>query len=205
MNLPPLPQALVSLCLQSSLVLAPLSVYACSTKTAGKTLSAYGLFFLCCVLDTVVLFTPHLPWFHDLKWNWQGKFLEVVVFLLLAKLLKLPQSVSALVLPKELRCLIVALVVGALFAVIDGLGHSVSIETKVYEWTMPGLSEEIVFRGVMLGVLDQRLGRPWKILGVRMGLGAVITSLIFCLAHVLVIDRDWTLYFDGNGSFELLC
>ncbi|HEY9755934.1 MAG TPA: CPBP family intramembrane glutamic endopeptidase [Oculatellaceae cyanobacterium] len=131
--------------------------------------------------------------------------MEVAVFLLLAKLLKLPQAVSALSFPKNLRCIVVALLVGALFAVIDGLGHPVSRETQVYEWTMPGLSEEIVFRGVMLGVLDQRLGRPWKILGVRMGLGAVITSLIFCLAHALVIDRDWTLHFDNSGIFELLC
>jgi len=56
---------------------------------------------------------------------------------------------------------------------------------------MPGLGEEIFYRGLLLAVLDKWLARPWKFLGVRIGLGCLVSSGIFVIAHVVEISPDY--------------
>ena len=206
MALPALPQALTSTFFQCSLILAPLLVYGAITGSIKKCATAAGLFFALALLDTVLIFAPKLPVFSQLHWNWQGKILELVVFLVLARVFKLPTALTGFALPKKASAFAVAILLGVVYAIISG-GLSASgndVEAMAYEWTMPGLAEEVSYRGLMLAVLDQQLGRPWKILGVQTGLGAVITSLLFCFGHMMFFKNDWQLFCEPAAIPDLI-
>ena len=49
------------------------------------------------------------------------------------------------------------------------------------------LPEEWFFRGYLLARLDQRMGRPWRLLGVSVGPGLILSSLAFALLHPILI------------------
>ena len=48
---------------------------------------------------------------------------------------------------------------------------------------MPGLGEEIMYRGVMLMLLNEAFGRPWKFAGIQFGWGFIIVSALFGFLH----------------------
>jgi membrane protease YdiL (CAAX protease family) len=51
---------------------------------------------------------------------------------------------------------------------------------------MPGLAEELVFRGVFQSLLNRTFPRSWKIAGASCGWGLVITAVLFAGANGLV-------------------
>ncbi len=51
-----------------------------------------------------------------------------------------------------------------------------------------GLSEEVFFRGYLQSELNRPLGRPYQVLGARVGLGLVAAALLFGLCHVIYGD-----------------
>jgi hypothetical protein len=57
------------------------------------------------------------------------------------------------------------------------------VETLLFQLTMPGIDEEIVFRGILLLLLDRAFGTPWKVLGANVGWGWLISSMLFGLIH----------------------
>jgi membrane protease YdiL (CAAX protease family) len=50
-----------------------------------------------------------------------------------------------------------------------------------------GPAEEVLFRGIIQSRLNLGFGRPYEFFGARWGWGAVITSLLFGLMHVLSV------------------
>jgi membrane protease YdiL (CAAX protease family) len=60
-----------------------------------------------------------------------------------------------------------------------------------------GFGEEIFFRGFIQSRLNEAFGRPWRILGMRFGIGLVISSLLFGLIHAL----NTVNYFHGQFNF----
>jgi len=61
---------------------------------------------------------------------------------------------------------------------------------------MPGPAEELVYRGVLLALLDRALGRPVRLLGLQWGAGALLTTWAFFLGHTLAFDPGWRLSLD---------
>ncbi|MBT3181404.1 MAG: CPBP family intramembrane metalloprotease [Deltaproteobacteria bacterium] len=53
------------------------------------------------------------------------------------------------------------------------------------------LPEEFYFRGYFQSAMDMMCEKRWKILGVKLGWGWIITSLVFALAHSIVYYRWW--------------
>lgn len=49
------------------------------------------------------------------------------------------------------------------------------------------LPEEWFFRGYLLSRLDERFGTPWRLLGVQVGAGLILSSLAFALLHPILI------------------
>ena len=49
------------------------------------------------------------------------------------------------------------------------------------------LPEEWFFRGYLMSRLDERFGTPWRVLGVQVGLGLVLSSVAFALLHPILI------------------
>jgi membrane protease YdiL (CAAX protease family) len=70
-------------------------------------------------------------------------------------------------------------------------------EETAFQLTMPGLEEELFYRGVLLLALDQAFRGRVRFLGVDWGWGAVLNCFAFGLAHALG-------YSDGGFSFDPL-
>jgi membrane protease YdiL (CAAX protease family) len=126
-------------------------------------------------------------------WNWQGKILETVWPVLLG--LAVPAFAArriGLALPSEpgaWRALGIAagiyVVLGVPLMLIMGARFGVDGDaaTFAYQATLPGLGEEIVYRGLLLALLDGAFGRPWQRAGARFGWGAVIVTAMFGFVH----------------------
>jgi len=61
--------------------------------------------------------------------------------------------------------------------------HDVPLETWLYQATLPGLFEEAAFRGVLLALLDRAFTARRAVLGISMGWGGVVVTLVFLTLH----------------------
>ena len=150
------------------------------------------------------------PVWTFIKSPWQAMILEAVCALLF---IFATRSISraGLTLPVSARAWRDSAVVTGLlllFVVARGLlikllgigsaGHvgvSVTLEYLLYQLTMPGIAEELSYRGVIQPGLNKSLGRPWRLLGAQVGWGWVITSLIFWAPHAFRVDPQMRLSF----------
>ncbi|HET7921417.1 MAG TPA: hypothetical protein VFM15_01530 [Gammaproteobacteria bacterium] len=165
-----------------------------ATKRTPKPLPLFVALFVLELLLTwsfkLVLFIPSWG-----GWNWQGKILEIAWPLLLVALVPTISAESiGLKLPAEFRrwreLLIVCLLYAAIFIpfmlyMMHGQLHfGTTLPTYVFQLTLPGLGEELVYRGVLLMLLNRIFGRPWRFAGIQFGWGFVIIRpcLACCMA-----------------------
>lgn len=146
----------------------------------------------------------HIPLdFGPSAWNWEGKALAIAFSLALAALPFIGWRRAGLTLAQDRKGLPGALVLcGLIVALFVGLalylpGEAGDPETMAFQLTMPGLDEEIFYRGVLLLMLNEAFGRPIRVLGAPMGWGAVVSSVAFGLAHGLG-------YSDGAFTFDAM-
>lgn len=144
----------------------------------------------------------HIPLhFWPSDWNWEGKALAIGLSLIVASVLGWRKV--GLTLKQDREGLPGALALcGLLAALFLGLavwlpGQSFTVDSLAFQLTMPGLDEELFYRGVLLLMLNEAFGRPLKVLGAPMGWGAVITSMAFGLAHALGFQ-------DGAFTFDAM-
>ena len=52
---------------------------------------------------------------------------------------------------------------------------------------MPGLAEELVFRGVYQSLLNRVFGKPWRLANAEFGWGLIITAILFAGSNGLVV------------------
>ncbi|HEY3645623.1 MAG TPA: CPBP family intramembrane glutamic endopeptidase [Gammaproteobacteria bacterium] len=156
-----------------------------------------ALLFAAFVLMDVALIYSHrvLPLIPSWGgWNWQGKFLEAAVPVLLALLLPaaFPAVRMGLKLPEQrsrwralpIACVLYALIgIPVMLLMGAHLGINTDTPRAVFEATMPGLGEEIMYRGLLLLVLNEAFGRPWKFAGIQLGWGFVIVTAMFGFIH----------------------
>lgn len=57
------------------------------------------------------------------------------------------------------------------------------ISTVLWQFVFSGFGEELLWRGFVQSRLNAAFGRPWKVLGVPFGAGALIASALFGLWH----------------------
>lgn len=135
------------------------------------------------------------------EWNWVGKFLSLGGMIAIAglpmfgfarcgiTLRQKPGSRPAFILLGVLCLLFLAL------AITDGNGPA-DPETIAFQWTMPGFDEEVFYRGVLLLAMNEAFRTRWNIFGAAIGLGGLLTSVAFGLAHALSFEN-------GGYSFDL--
>ena len=136
------------------------------------------------------------------QWNWSGKLLAIIgsiVFYYLFRskfrendFLTLVQKQGS-VKPTVVVTLLV-LIVGLLSAYFLFGQSGLSMETLGFQLTMPGIDEEIAFRGIMMGLLISAL-KPTIMFGkINLGNPSVwITAILFGLIHALDFDDRWML------------
>jgi membrane protease YdiL (CAAX protease family) len=136
-------------------------------------------------------------------WNWQGKFMALAATLAVAALPAFGWRQVGLTLSHTAGSLEAAAPVATAycaFFVIIALffpAEPASAEDVAFQLTMPGLEEELFYRGVLLFALDQAFRGRKRLLGVDWGWGAVLSCLLFGMTHAFG-------YADGAFSFDSL-
>lgn len=153
-------------------------------------------------------------------WNWQGKLASLVVSLLvLAGLLRAGWTREEFGLtfrqrPGSFRATLTA--VGLLAFVQTAITLRVagpmpwSSDTLAFQALMPTLAEELMVRGLLLGVLNRAFSGRRVVLGAACGWAVPLTALAFGLSHGLGVSRHaahatslaqgWSLAFNA-GAF----
>jgi uncharacterized protein len=133
------------------------------------------------------------------SYNWQGKLLALAGTLAIASTSAFGWRRCYMTLTQQagsLRVVIPGILVYCLFPIAVALAFSSdppTLEDIGFQLTLPGIEEELFFRGVLLFALDKALRGRVRFLGVDWGWGAVLSSLAFGLGHAL----DF-----GGGSFS---
>ncbi len=68
-------------------------------------------------------------------------------------------------------------------------------EMFLYLLTMPGIAEELAYRGVMQPWLNRVFGRPWRVFGAQIGWGWVLTGVVFWAMHAFRLDDAFQVSF----------
>lgn len=140
---------------------------------------------------------PHL----GETWNWTGKLTAVALTLAVAALPATGWRRAGLTLRQDPAGLRGALALSAVLVLVFlGLalalpGEGADAETLAFQLTLPGLDEELFYRGVLLLMLNEAFGQPLRVLGARLGWGAALSCLAFGLVHALGHEA-------GAWSFE---
>jgi len=148
----------------------------------------------------------YVPGLAHTHWNWFGKILSLAVVSLIAAALAASgkfrlreMGLSFLQSPGTLRAILfVAVPAVALQAVLSatmfGDTTAPTHETVWFQATMPGLSEELAFRGVILALLDRVFVGRFPLGGAKLGYGAIAITLFFGLVHGIMIGDDLQLH-----------
>ena len=168
---------------------------ACSIVCAGLVgnyrpkwlLAGIGYF----TILAVVIDIPRFLQWHLGNWNWLGKIISILVSLLAWRALRLSCAETAWVFPATRGAW-----VWTLWGTLVGVALGVTIsyvfrdhqwpdaETLLFQATMPGLDEELAFRGigfVLFARSFQGAARAWAPL--------TITSLLFGFIHLVVFNH----------------
>jgi len=132
-----------------------------------------------------------LPWARALRWNWTGKAISTLVTLAAAwailrhdraeaglTLRQAPGSLGPAVLATGLLC---ALAWACEAMLADG--RDLSGERLAFQALMPGLDEELFFRGLLLAALTRAMPDRWRLLGAPVGPAGLIVTFIFAVGH----------------------
>ncbi|MDH5833643.1 CPBP family intramembrane glutamic endopeptidase, BDIM_20840 family [Luteimonas kalidii] len=197
--------ALIEIALHMAVVLALALVAAVATRSRmhpGWLAVALGLMLL---RDALVLrgygLVPELVTGSD--WNWTGKVLATAGLLAVAALPWFGMRRCGVTLrqaPGSAAAWWVFCGVAALIIVLAVVGRDGAddLETIAFQWTMPGIEEELFYRGVLLLALNRALDGgddPPRLAGI--GWGGVLASVAFGLGHAL----PWR---DGAPAFDVM-
>ena len=145
------------------------------------------------ILENSVAELPRMPMFQHLHWSWQAALLTTAGTLLVASVTRgvsfASIGVTSRLKPGWLKPSIIALLIAAAVpAVVFSLGSRVRLtgEGWAYLLVMPGLAEELLFRGLYQSLLNRAFGRCWRLGGAQFGGGLLITSVLFAGANGLV-------------------
>jgi membrane protease YdiL (CAAX protease family) len=131
------------------------------------------------------------------RWNWSGQGLLLAGALWIAAMLSRRAGLAWRTMgftwhqrPDSMRAAL-AVAVAALSLHLLAMSGSrvrledVSLETWLYQATLPGLVEEVLFRGVLLALLDRAFVVRRVVLGASIGWGGVVVTVVFVALHGL--------------------
>lgn len=181
--------------------------------------------FVIALLDSVTTLLPFLDrhlQFPGLNWNWTGKLLNIAAMLLMSVYLIASQRMTAKdigLTPRQApgtgRALVTVIlpylaVFAALTLAMLGSTKPPSRETLAYQATMPGLAEELSYRGVQLAIFNKMFTGRFRLFGAEIGYGAIAISMAFGVLHGLGFDKAFHLQmsplaaaFTGSIGFVL--
>jgi hypothetical protein len=175
------------------LILAPLFFLARRSNKDGFHPAAALHFVLIYLVSNALTQSLAIPVFEGQNFNWVGKGAATLFLVLCTCFLPgfrreqfgLTGNIQwAGARPILALCAVYFLVRFGLYYFSGEASAAVDLETVLFQATLPGLHEELLYRGVLLGLLGAWLVRPsWRFAQVDFGWPAVITSLLFGLDH----------------------
>jgi membrane protease YdiL (CAAX protease family) len=171
------------------------------------------------IADSVATLLPFI--YHPLviphmHYNWTGKLIDIAVMVTIMLLLVASGAFKRTDFAFTLKqapgtgrgLLLVALpfliIVAVLAATLFGNPKPPSAETVFFEATLPGLAEELVWRGLLLALFDRMFAGRVTILGAALGYCAIATSLVFGFVHSVQFDSKLVLHTAfANGAFAV--
>lgn len=188
------------------LIISPLVFLSVKNKKRGtwEIILVFTIYFL------VRSFLLHLPFefqhvnFITGHWNWSGKIMAVgssVLFLIVYRKFKLNDyfltfKQNPVFLKKGVAIVALLLIIGSVTSYIYSTPKEWNLETILFQLTMPGIDEEIAYRGIMMGLLTQVL-KP----GIRLSKhlqfnpSILITAILFGFAHGFFITDSYSIVF----------
>lgn len=162
------------------------------------------LFLAACIMlvELLLLLAPSLGWLASLNWNWQGKLASFIFGLMIVTLWsRLSWKEIGLSKPKSGSWLRVGSILAGTtaFFVISGSGSEsmgIDLETILFQGTMPGLEEELIYRGILWVLIAQALPGTRKLWKADIGWNLIITTVLFSLVHGVTFDNSLTFVFD---------
>lgn len=158
---------------------------------------------------------PIPEFLEGMQFNWLGKTMAIATSLLLVALLPNLnfRAIGATFKQRE-GSLKPALMVSAGFLAMYwgvvayfGGGNTYTTEELIWQAIIPGLDEELFFRGIMMLLIFQAFSKNFRILGVDNGLAIVILTTAFGLGHGVSLGEGglsvhWsTIFFTGTAGF----
>jgi membrane protease YdiL (CAAX protease family) len=167
------------------------------------------LFAIYLALDDLATGLPNLVAAFDLvpgNWNWSGKMLSLLFSAVVVFSLRLSPDAIGLRKQEHSRIAWIALGLFVVWGACLGLVFQPGVpdmETLAFQATMPGLAEEIAYRGIapaiLLGLMNRRPhveGIPWAVI--------LATSAMFGLWHSLSFSHGRIGFDPMSGLFPFL-
>jgi membrane protease YdiL (CAAX protease family) len=137
------------------------------------------------------------------QWNWTGKLLGIVfgvlVYIVLRKKISPYDFIKIQQGQQYFQKTIIATVLITCTAFFSYFDSSMAMdrETLLFQLTMPGLDEEIMFRAILLGLLLSCLKKNIKVGQINFGSPSIlIVGLLFGLLHGLTLTDNFIFKFD---------
>lgn len=209
--------AFIEIILLSFLPIALLLLILAYVNNSSKPLVAASLLFAAYTFDSLVRYLPIFFSFTDSQighYNWVGGLLSFlwpwpVIFLF--KWLNAEEV--GLKLERPVKGIFFGLIFGLVLGgwnILDGyfltdLPSNNLIESMIFQLFVPAFSEELVFRGLFLAILDRYLEKRWVVTTFSFGWGIVLVSILFIGVHLISFDRTtgqlmWTGALDVLGN-----
>ena len=146
-----------------------------------------------------VLSLPHVGFFAELAWNWQNKLLLIALTVLaIWRWPTLTWHEIGVRRPRRGWWVPVVVVFPVMVGInlLGGPQIATDTETVLYQALLPGLDEELLFRGVLLLLLHRALTARRSMWRAEVGWEVPITCLLFALAHGLQVGAGWSFQVD---------
>ena len=178
-----------------------------SVNNIKKIALLFCVFYL---IDVALIQNFNLSFSDNQQWNWGGKMASLawaLTFVFTNHILTKKDIGWTLKIANKRA---IFLGIGTLILVqiilqtliLEGSGQFCDTETFFYQATMPGFSEELVFRGIFLGLLNKIFVTRWTVLSVPFGWGLILSAILFGLAHALHFDKTWVFRFDFSSFIQ---
>jgi membrane protease YdiL (CAAX protease family) len=139
-----------------------------------------------------------LPALSELNWNWLGKVFAIALALAgLAITRGLSRGEIGLTLRQRAGSVLPAALVIALVCIFAWAfeawlhdGTDFSIERLLFQGIMPGLDEELVYRGILLALFTRAFPTGWEFAGAPIGVADIAVTFLFAAGHGLYVTHD---------------
>lgn len=179
----------------------------CYFSFKNKSKETWRVFLIFCGYFITIQITVFIPIryseFNCLggNFNWTGKTLSLfasILFLIFYRKFSLKDYHITLKQTKNsLQSSFIFIALLILMSLLLGYFKSEAIpfnfERFSYQLTLPGIDEELAYRGIMLGLLLQ----IFKSKIFKINIAVLVTALLFGLMHSLFINNDFTLSFNS--------